>query len=127
MLEESLWQLLIGWNSDEFVEYVLESTTSRERRVSLYDRFSDRPIKELLRANRLGTFLSDWDELVRVRNMFAHGHIPESGHQHVHERFWLLGRKLRKVRGGCMRAFFLIHNNAIEQKLRHMGRTCTQS
>jgi len=74
LFEFHLWDMLSRLHTEVRVtELLLDAYRGRERRISLYNQISQRPLKAVLEAAELSDFLPAWKRLAEARNRTVHG------------------------------------------------------
>jgi hypothetical protein len=111
LLEDSLWELLeIHTNSRQLADAVLDSYRGRDKRIQLYNKLSDRKLKDLLQAEELLTFFEDWEHLSQLRNDIVHGQYSGGTDKEVD--------CIRHVSMNCLSAFVAVNNDIQRQRMR---------
>lgn len=104
LMENCLWNLLSTHaRSRDLVDAVLENTWGRDRRIRLYNRFSDCPLGNLLESREMAAFLKDWDRLSKLRNDIIHGRYFSELENEID--------LVRAVYRDCLGAFLEVHND----------------
>ena len=114
LYEHALWQLLLKHaGSPESAEMVLFGSGSLGGRISLFDKLSDVPLKQLLETAELPLFLGDWSTLEHARDRIVRkGHyVPGSEEERLEEIDVITGVQVQ-----CLKAFAVITNEVARQK-----------
>jgi hypothetical protein len=107
LLEAVLFRLVSAKQGDRQAERVLAGIHGAAKLRRSYDKHSDLSLADLLRDTAHGDFLIKWDQVIRLRNKFAHG-VPVTVGQ--------ADKKLAdEVEDATFWVFVAVHNDVVRQ------------